>query len=568
MFKIEYIQFNNQNPICFNQTTFVYGGNSSGKSILFKAIYYILGHSDENGVRNFWLSDGLKNVKNITCKLTNDSKELFLLRNDSHEFYFKQSNEEKFILVNRDQYISKIQTFILNYNGQYSDLYYEATENRLTFRGFIYMNFIDEYSLGLTNCIYSCATDASMYSRIHDQMAYIFDYNRLLNIVKMRKEIDEKEKVLASNNLQIEKELYLRGVIKDTFDKLKLKYSDSMNENKKTFSEYLNNKFEQKIEKDDKDLVFLLTVSAELENQINSLKIYSLQSKQIEEDYKSENVLLNFYKSILITNDEYRDYVNAIQNQINDNLVNYSFLEAKDDETTLQMLQQKKMEVDAKIASKKRMLKKTNYVQRQVWIDSLQKAFDEYSLLSSVAENEKIQADLGVLKKTLRSEEKAFKGSINPSLNKMILDKYSNFKSSGIDFVEEDFNQEAFDLMFVPSTLSIIAKRNVANKTKASSSYNAGSKARLTIWQLLTCISIIEFINKVFNGFPILPMLVIDGIHEPFDDAGVLEKVYEQLKQNCECNGIQLIVTSARKLNGNVPFDVDISDGLNKEFNK
>ena len=100
---------------------------------------------------------------------------------------------------------------------------------------------------------------------------------------------------------------------------------------------------------------------------------------------------------------------------------------------------------------------------------------------------------------------------------------------------------------------------------KVRTVYIPGSKARFTCWQILGYISLYSFVIKKFNEFPILPLLVIDGFHEPFDhDGDNYKKIVDFFITLCaECN-IQLIVMSTRNdINKENVNYIDLSEGFN-----
>ena len=112
--------------------------------------------------------------------------------------------------------------------------------------------------------------------------------------------------------------------------------------------------------------------------------------------------------------------------------------------------------------------------------------------------------------------------------------------------------------------MSIIGKQvEIINDKEIKIDYLPGSKARQSCWQILSYIGLMRFIKNTRNTLPLMPMLLIDGINEPFinDD---FEIVFKGIAKICKKLNIQLIVTSTYKYVEENHF-VDLSNGLNSK---
>lgn len=129
----------------------------------------------------------------------------------------------------------------------------------------------------------------------------------------------------------------------------------------------------------------------------------------------------------------------------------------------------------------------------------------------------------------------------------------------------------AFVLALIPSAKASAAEvpegfrtlPNEGSEMERIVEFVPGSKARLTCWQIITYIGVHLYIRKNFSSIALLPLIVVDGINEPFDDK--FSFAYEHLSKLCNDNGIQLIVMSTERTGEHI---FDISSGLNSNHNK
>ena len=176
MFKIEYIELNKKDKYEFlNNGTYIYGPNNVGKTLFYKTLNYILGQEKED----IWNCIGMENVNTIDCKISNNDSTIFLQRNRKHNLFYKRNENDEYLLVDLPIYKEEIQKMI-HQDKKLEENYYDSVEEKLTYRGWSYLNFIDEHSLGNTSPIISKANSIQYYKRIHKQMIFIFDYNNLV----------------------------------------------------------------------------------------------------------------------------------------------------------------------------------------------------------------------------------------------------------------------------------------------------------------------------------------------------------------------------------------------------
>ena len=97
----------------------------------------------ENGFDNIpiWTLQGMDNVTSITLMIENEGTFYFKRDNDNN-FYYKLANEDDFLVIDLEVYREKIQSMLIDNNNDFA-LYKEVVEEKLSFRGLSYLNFID-----------------------------------------------------------------------------------------------------------------------------------------------------------------------------------------------------------------------------------------------------------------------------------------------------------------------------------------------------------------------------------------------------------------------------------------
>lgn len=163
----------------------------------------------------------------------------------------------------------------------------------------------------------------------------------------------------------------------------------------------------------------------------------------------------------------------------------------------------------------------------------------------------------------IRNTKDTLGNSKSAHLNKFITDTYLNMPEN-LSFVKEDKSKEEFSIEFIPAKTETIGKKidsifTNGEEKKLKVEFVPGSKARQTCWQIISYIGLMIYAKKEYSSLPILPILVIDGLNEPFDSNYNL--VFNYFADLCKKNDIQLIVTSTERID--VEHTLDISNGLN-----
>ena len=158
MFKIRYLKVNYEDKSIepsvfpFEDSVYIFGHNNVGKTLLLKAIDYVLGKSD----MILGDIDGFENIYSFEAILLNQTRTLFVTRSKNNEYGYKYSEEDKdYLTVDFEMYKQEITSFLgCKYSKYFEEFKIYSGEN-LSFRAFSFINFLDEKGFGNLINIYS-----------------------------------------------------------------------------------------------------------------------------------------------------------------------------------------------------------------------------------------------------------------------------------------------------------------------------------------------------------------------------------------------------------------------------
>ena len=215
-------------------------------------------------------------------------------------------------------------------------------------------------------------------------------------------------------------------------------------------------------------------------------------------------------------------------------------------------------------------LDKYTYNDKMKIVNILDNAFQNYredNLEQKIREKEKILQENN---KTINTLSNGFNQKTINNFNALLTDIYKKFDK--IEFVKKDLQKEGFQLRFNPakvSTSAVEVKRD-DDGNSVEVAYIPGSKARMTLWQLVTYMAMCVFINNNFTGMPFASYICVDAVVQEFvDESEPTNEIIDCVKEFVEKNGIQMIIVGALdpiKLNLHSYQYVNIDDGLNPAF--
>lgn len=564
MFKIKNITLNDKDSYDFNDDyTIIYGPNNCGKSVLFKVIYYMLGSSIGWDEKPVWGLKGMDNVHRISMRIFN-GKTLYMMRNDENKYFYKNDFADDYMQIDIDVYKDLIQSMLIS-NTDCFELYHEVVEENLTFRAFSYLNFIDQYALGNVVHVFQQSVDYKFVKRIRKQMQFIFDSKRqkdLSNLEKRQKEIADK---LNGYSDSIAKRKLLLDQINYEMDYLGIPNPDLLEDKKKNYEAFCKDRSSNTVNPINKELTYLLNVRNKLNNQIQIEKTFSKQRDLIGNRNKKYKLLLQLLKNSIGEEDEFKYYLESIEKSLSFLQDEDNVLSMKDYNLSIEKINNKKNEINSLIEKIKNSMSEKSDYDISNSIKSLSFYFDKYEKLNMLADISSLENSRKELEKSIKDLKSKMNTNNSEKLNKYLTNLYLNMPNE-LSFIKEDLGlvSKGFSLEFLPSKVATIGRsveelERDGEKIVRISEFIPGSKARQTCWQIITYIGLHKFIKELYPSLPLLPIIVVDAINEPFDEK--CDLAFKFFASVCSQNGIQLICTSTDKISENNVLD--ISTGLN-----
>lgn len=564
MFKIKNISLNDIDVYSFfDDFTLVFGRNTTGKTILFNILYYMLGSSKGWNEQEIWTLQGMDNVDFITMEVYN-GKSLFLKRNRLGNLYYKNDIKDNYLLIDIDVYQELIQSMLI-INDDCFELYHNAVGEKLSYRSWAYCSFIDQYSLGNVIHVFPQSTDYKFSKRIRKQMQFLFDSNKQKELIELENQRNNIINTIDKyKDTTIERKILLEQ-INSLMNYLEIDNPDSYEDKKQNFYNFSKDRCNYRVDPINKELNYLLNARNTLNNQIQIEKTFRNQSEQIGSRNKKHKLLLQLLYNSIGESVEYSDYLKSIEQTLSFLQTESDVLSMKDYKASIESIIKEKNKIDELISKLQNSLNEKSDNEVSHSISSLKFLFEKYDKMNNIVDISKLEET----KKSLDAQIKKIKESINASnsreLNNFIQKIYLAMPKE-LTFVEEDLGRKKFTMEFVPSKIETIGKevefiQRDGEEIETTVEFVPGSKARQTCWQIITYLGLHVFAKKIYPSLPLIPILIVDAINEPFDDK--FEIAFNYLANVCSKNGLQLICTSTKNVSStNV---VDISKGLNSK---
>lgn len=570
MFKLDYINVGYSNKsiesthYVFMDSTYIYGGNNVGKTAMLKAIDFVLGKSDFKLDKQ----EGLDNIDYIEAKICVEQDNLYIKRSVDGSFAYKYYEKEGYLVTNYELYKSELTFFINRGKDKYLQIFNDFAGETLSYRAFSFVNFVDEKGLGNLTNIFTRANDYNHQIRIRKLMTFIFNYENIRRLT----ELELKEKTLQAELDKFKDERntrnYFIGIIKKQMLSLQLKLSDDVGEMQKSFTEYKRS-FERNsdnLAKATGDVGYLIKVSYALSEEIKYQKSLELQSQKLTSRNARAKSLLMAFEEIIQKDDSYRDYAKEIEELIQKQISNNDILSLKDYSKTIIAIENKKKKIDKDIEACLVGLNKNKYEDTVKVIGVLEQTFSEIEKCSHIIEIDEKEKQLKLVTNQIKDLNKKFDETLKNRFNKIILEFYEELKGK-TNFADEDFKKLSFKMDFDPIKISIagLKAKNEKNLNDLIS-YNPGSMARETTWQILAYLTMFKIFAENFSELPVMKILFIDGLNQPFDESPeCYPNVYRFFQEKAKEVGVQLVVVSTKDgISIGADHQINLSDGFNK----
>lgn len=576
MFKIEFIKLNysnkNDEPTVYflSESTYIFGPNNVGKTLFIQAIDFVLGNSDSSMMNK----EGLENISSIETKLCFNSNILFLKRTINNSFHYKVGEDDEYFRVSEDDYKDRITNFINNGDKKFLNIFYDYTKENLSFRAFSFFNFIDEKGLGNTSSVFTRAKDYKHMLRSKDLMTFIFNFENVKRLSELKNRAEVLAKELEADKVQVNNYNYFLSLIRTKMNNLNLPSNKSIDELENIFCNYKENYYRSKDEKENYkgDLGYLLRVSYTLSENIKYQNHLKTQVDKFTSSKTNAIKMLKFFKSIAEIDSEYDRYVNSISELIEKELLENDILKIIDYDQVINDLLVKKNKIDKQINLLLNGLNKKDYEESVKTIGVIEQYFTKLHNCIDYNLYEKKQKEYKTILEEISSLNKKFSYDLKKIFDKKLLDLYKELDGKP-NFATEDFSKLNFKISFDPINSSLSGERALdRDKPEEMYSYNPGSMARETTWQILAYLVMFELLLENFKELPFMRLLIIDGMYQPFDDNNEsYPSVFQLVQKKSKELGIQLIVVSTKNGNSepiNADYQIDLSTGFNKMHNK
>ena len=506
------------------------------------------------------LYQGLDNIDSIEALLSNGNTVLWIKRSLSDEFFYRRTSDSKYSAISSDTYKKNI-CLILNEEpvNRFLDVYERVFDERVTFRSFSFLNFIEEKGLGDLSVVFTKAKDLKYQIRIKDIMSFFFNYDNVEQIYKKRVDLEQSEEEFSKLNKSYLEYHSSLSKMKKLFSELQIKHTGDIVKDAEAFKKFKSG-FERNQKPSAPDLVFLTRASFSLAEEIKLYSYMQNQSKNMVDRKSRTARLLSILDAVVAENSKYKEYSTSISELIKTIDDEKVILALTDYQASIKQIKAEKDKIDKQIDEIRAQSTELEYDEAIKKIGLLEDCFSIVE--TNVDANRVVYLEQHI--KDLKNELKQLRTSYNKnSINRFNADLTKRYLSESIHVkhVEEDRVEPGFAVEFEPFR-SVLVTAHLEDNIKKY--YWPGSMTRQTHLQILTYLCMFEYLKENFAGFIYMPLLVIDSANQPMG-IEIFEQLYPSIIEYANQIGIQTIFLSKEKIDGIDPSDfIDISNGLNK----
>lgn len=572
MFKVCYIKVNyldqriESTTYSFTASNYVFGANNVGKTVMIQAIDFVLGKSNFK----LYTKDGLEGIASIEAKLENENNTLYLLRSDNEYGYKYSVADTGYLTVDYELYKKEITAFLIGSVNEYFEEFKDYVEEDLTFRAFSFLNFVDEKGLGNLTNIFTRIDNFYNQKRVRKLMTFLFNHVNVSKLIKLQKQ----EKILEEDleKLRVKKATYnyLYGIIINGCQALQIPIQkDAVIEDIavtfKSFKDTYNRNSGQEVKKTG-DIGMLMKMSYNLSEELKYQENLQRQTNFLISRNKKVEQLLSTFKTLIYVDDRYEQYVDEIANTLKKQEVSQEILSIKDYRKTIAEIRTKKAKIDRQIIEAQTRLNKIPFEETLKLIGKVEQALIDIENIPDILEIENKEKQLQTVKNEIKDIKNRFDETLKRRFDDILLSYYSELKGK-IDFATKDFKQKNFRMLFDPLKISISGQKVKSDNDSELVSYNPGSMARETTWQILAYLAMFQILKEHFIKLPVMPILFIDGLNQPFDDEkSSYPNAYKFIRSKAAEIGIQLFVVSTRDGKPLGVNDQILLTGFNKSY--
>lgn len=552
MFNLKYIKLNykerNINPTVYNfgLLNYIYGDNDVGKTVMLQTIDFVLGKSNFP----FDQIDGLDGIESVEAEVQNNGQSLYLKRSEYDYGYKYSVDDSDYLVVDENLYKKVITMLISEDSSKYFDKFKAYVEEDLTFRAFSFLNFVDEKGLGDLTNIFTRIDSYYNQKRARKLMSFIFNYNNVSLLIDLKikeenlqKELEELAGYEANYN-------YLYNTIIRGCNNLQIQINsgDTLDDIHKAFEQFtitFKRNSKKRNHKPD-DLAVLTKISYSLSEELKYQQNLERQTQHLISRNKKAEQMLNAFKDLINVDAEYSVYVAEIEELIKKQKSDFNIISVKDFKSTIEEIKKKKESVDEYLIDCQQGLSKNPYATTLKVIGRLEQAFSDIANIPNMKEIRDKTNALNLIRRKIKEVNNQFDETLKKIFDEKIYSLYKQLVSV-VDFAKVDFDQAGFGMSFDPLRISISGRRAKSKDENEIVSYNPGSMARETTWQAMAYIVMFQILNENFKELPVMPILFIDGLNQPYDESpNNYSEVCNLICNAAENIGLQLFIVSTR----------------------
>lgn len=545
MFKIKKLLMYdmNENNYTYNFSAginYFKGKNSSGKTEFYSFIDYMFGSSD-NIRKKPWYANTLSKA---TMILEYNDKIFCITRtSEPNQNYLYYADENQPEAIDLREYKDKLNSIFARDIDSLKNIR-NFTDEELTYRTFTMFNFLGEKEQGKIQDFLDKCSGIKYSVKLNPILNFIFN-NNLDKIHELQKELDlllEDLKELESNSSRFE---FVITQVNANLQKLGSNtwYNGKNPKDIKSF--ILNTKEMQNGEKivNKRNIADLEVMYNNISEQIKVYENNTADAKQFEKDNENRRKLLLKLQELVEENNDFTYIVQPLQNILQDidNTIFFSNYLISDN--TIKELKKQREQIKTEIRRNDSRFKCYTLEQKSTAVAMIEEylSIEIHPIDDDIKQKRKRIKEIRVDLKALQNVDDTKKIK---EVSEYITELYYSAKDIS-SVVADDIKQNDFNIKYLKKgnilqpTISSTDTDNMEEKNKQVN-YYIGSKARHTLIQLCGYLAFLKILHED-DKFPIIPILVIDHISQPFDKKNskaigkVISTAYESIgKENLQ----------------------------------
>lgn len=497
---------------------FFRGKNSSGKTVFYELIDYMLGSSDSLHNKE-WYS----NLKEVSIKINLDNKKFILTRTKDIDENYISTLEQDFQNrhpISLETYKIKLGNIFTTNQDILADIK-TFTDETLTYRTFTMFNFLGENSQGLSRYFLDKCSDVKYAIKLNSVLNFIFN-NHQKEISELKEKLKTLQEEYDALNTSLTKYNFLKSEINCNARilRLNIEYTGKNKDEIKKRLEQIKNLENSPVTKKKKSLAELEIMYSNINEQINLYEKYKNDEQKLQKENKNRKKLLNNLNTTIEQNNTLTYLIEPIKTVLKelDSTVSFSQYLIKDE--TINKLKKQRTILKDEIQKYDSDYELYSFEEKEracILLDNYLKVEQADCSEDLIKKREDIKKCKDKIKELQEADDKVKLSNFS----KYITDLYSCVPSKISSIVKEDLQRDSFKIQYQKRG-NILQPMIKAKKedTEIFVNYITGSKARHTLMQLCGYMGFLHLLIKE-KQYPLVPIFVGDHLSQSFDDDNV-----------------------------------------------